>query len=312
MLSRRSVRIKAMQLLYSIDRDKAVTKKELVKSYDFGIKQSYELFLYNLYILMEITSCAENDLLKRKSKHLPSEYDKKFTDKIYANPLIQDMVTNKELNKKFEALNFESKYNKDYVTKIYEAFAKKEEFKDYVTKETNDSETLELLLELYRFCRQDEYFNEMLEDAYFNWLDDKSLVVGAVKKYLKALPNENSKLFSEFLPEDETVQEFGKILLKKTLDQQDDLMKIVIPTLENWDHDRLALVDTILIQLAVSEMLNFPTIAAKVSLNEYVELGKQYSTAKSKEFINGILDKIMKTLQAEGRMNKEGRGLIED
>lgn len=310
MLSRRSVRIKAMQLLYSIDRDKAVTKKELVKNYDFCIKQSYELFLYNLYIIMEITACAENDLLKRKSKHLPSDYDKQFTDKLYANKLIQDVVTNKDLNKKFESLKFESQFNKEYATKIYDAFAKKDAYKEYITKETNDTETLELLLELYRFCRQDEFFNEMLEDAYFNWLDDKSLVVGAVKKYLKALPADNSKLFSEFLPEDETVQDFGKTLLKKTLDQQDDLMKIVIPTLENWDHERLALVDTILIQLAVSEMLNFPTIPAKVSLNEYVELGKQYSTAKSKEFINGILDKIMKTLQSENKMNKEGRGLI--
>jgi len=310
MLSRRSVRIKAMQLLYSIDRDKAVTKKELIKNYDFCITQSYELFLYNLYILMEITSCAENDLIKRKSKHLPSDYDKQFTDKLYANKLIQDMVTNKELNKKFTALKFESKINKDYTRKIYEAFAKKDAYKSFVANETNDSETLELLLELYRFCRQDEYFNEMLEDAYFNWLDDKSLVVGAVKKYLKALPTENLKLYSEFLPEDDTVQDFGKTLLKKTLDQQEDLMQIVIPTLENWDHDRLALVDTILIQLAVSEMLNFPTIPPKVSLNEYVELGKQYSTAKSKEFINGILDKIMKTLQTENKLNKEGRGLI--
>ena len=167
------------------------------------------------------------------------------------------------------------------------------------------------MLDLFRFCRQDEFFNEMLEDAYYNWLDDKSLVVGAVKKYLKALPSKKNKLFTEFLPEDETVQMFGKSLLKITLDQQDDIMQIIIPILENWDHERLAIVDTILLKLSVSEMLNFPTIPAKVSLNEYVELGKQYSTAKSKEFINGILDKIMKNLQSEGKLNKQGRGLIE-
>ncbi len=311
MLSRRSVRIKAMQLLYSKDRDESLSKRDLVKNYDFCINQSYELFLYCLYLMMQITSAAEKDLIKRKSKHLPGDYDKIFSDKLYSNPLIQDIVENKELNKKFESLNFESKYNKEYTEKIYDAFAKKDEYKAYIAAESDDKQTLDLLLELFRFCRQDELFNEMLEDSYFNWLDDKSLVVGAVKKYLKALPSSNSKLFSDFLPEDETVQEFGKSLLKDTIEQREDIMKIIIPILENWDHERLAIVDTILLQLAVSEMLNFPTIPPKVSLNEYVELGKQYSTAKSKEFINGVLDKIMKNLQAENKLNKEGRGLIE-
>ena len=311
MLSRRSVRIKAMQLLYSLDRDSSLSKKELIKKYDFCINQSYELFLYCLFILMQITTSAEKDLIKRKSKHLPSDYDKAFTDKLYSNTLIQDIVENKELNKKFDSLKFESKFNKEYTQKIYEAYSKKDEYKEFVTKDTDEKDTLELLLDLFRFCRQDEFFNEMLEDAYYNWLDDKSLVVGAVKKYLKALPSKKNKLFTEFLPEDETVQMFGKSLLKITLDQQDDIMQIIIPILENWDHERLAIVDTILLKLSVSEMLNFPTIPAKVSLNEYVELGKQYSTAKSKEFINGILDKIMKNLQSEGKLNKQGRGLIE-
>lgn len=311
MLSRRSVRIKAMQLLYSKDRDESLSKRDLVKNYDFGINQSYELFLYCLYIMMQITSSAENDLIKRKSKHLPSDYDKIFTDKLYSNPLIQDIVENKDLNKKFESLQFESKFNKEYAAKIYESFSKKDEYRNYIAAESDNKQTLELLLDLFRYCRQDELFNEMLEDSYYNWLDDKSLVVGAVKKYLKAMPSKNTKIFADFLPEDETVQDFGKSLLKSTLDQRDEIMKIIIPILENWDHERLAIVDTILLQLAVSEMLNFPTIPPKVSLNEYVELGKQYSTAKSKEFINGVLDKIMKNLQSENKMNKEGRGLVE-
>lgn len=310
MLSRRSVRVKAMQLLYSANRDGALTKKELVKNYDSGIKQSYELFLYNLYILMQITQSATNDLKKRQSKHLPSDYDKIFTDKLFSNALIQDIVLNKDLKKKFDTLNFETRINADYATKIYDSFSKKDEYKKYIEETETNETTLEILLELYRFCRQDEYFNEMLEDAYYNWMDDKSLVVGAVKKYLKGLPSTEKKLFAQFLPEDETVQDFGKTLLVKTLDKQEELMKSIIPVLENWDHERLAIVDTILLQLAVCEMLNFPTIPAKVSLNEYVELGKQYSTEKSKEFINGVLDKLMKDFEEKDLLNKEGRGLI--
>ncbi len=310
MLSRRSVRVKAMQLLYALDRDEALKGREVLKSYDDKIEHSYELFLFNLFIIEQVTQFSSNDLKKRRAKHLPSDYDKLFTDKLYSNDLIQDMVSNRDLQKKYKSLKFEECYNKEYTQKIYEEFAKKEEYKSFITEDNSKEDTLEILLELYRFCRQHEYFNEMLEDVYYNWYDDKSLVVGAVKKYLKELPTENKKLFAEFLPEDETVQEFGKTLLRNTINQKDELMEHIIPVLENWDHERLAIVDTLLLQLAVCEMLNFPTIPAKVSLNEYVELGKQYSTIKSKEFINGVLDKLMKDLESQGKMNKEGRGLI--
>jgi len=97
--------------------------------------------------------------------------------------------------------------------------------------------------------------------------------------------------------------------LNKSLDKREDHMNFIIPVLENWDHERLAIVDTILLRLAICEMLEFPTIPDKVTLNEYVELAKQYSTAKSKEFINGILDKLMKDLESSGKLNKAGRGL---
>ena len=299
-----------MQLLYSKDRDEAITDKILVKAYDESVNKSYELFLFNLYLIEKITANASKDLKKRNSKHLPSEYDKSFTDKLYTNDLIQDIVTNKLLQKKFEGLDYVTKTNEEYVSKIYDAFSKKEEYKTYIAATETKEITIELLLELYRFCRQNEYFNEMLEDAYYNWSDDKSLVVGAVKKYIKALPSDNHKLYADFLPEDETVKDFGLNLLKEALNKKEDIMKIIIPVLENWDHERLAIVDTILLQLAVCEMLGFPTIPCKVTLNEYVELAKQYSTAKSKEFVNGVLDKLMKDLDEKGLLKKEGRGLV--
>jgi len=298
-----------MQLLYSKDRDSALTNKDLIKAYELSVTKSYELFLFNLYLIEKITANAEKDLKKRKSKHLPSDYDKAFTSKVYTNEVIQDIVQNNLLQKKFDLLDFSGKTNEDYTAKIYEEFSRKEAYKTYIA-EPGEEDTIELLLELYRFCRQNEYFNDTLEDAYYNWLDDKSLVVGAVKKYIKALPSSDKKLYSKFLPEDETVKEFGGNLLKDCLKKKDDLMKIIIPVLENWDHERLAIVDTILLQMAVCEMLEFPTIPCKVTLNEYVELAKQYSTAKSKEFINGILDKLMKDLEESGQLKKEGRGLI--
>lgn len=305
MLSRRSVRIKVMQLLYTLDRDSSLNSKIVLKSYTDNIDKSYELFLFTVFVLYQISQRANSDQEKRKSKHLPSDYDKIFTNKLFENALIQDIETNKALLKKFETLGFSSKLNEDYIQKLYEEFAKKEEYKNFISADTDNAATLEILLELFRFCRQHEYFNEILEDAYYNWFDDKSLVVGSVKKYLKLLPAENKTAFKDFLPEDETVKEFGYNLLKKTLSQKDETKQYIIPVLENWDHERLAVVDTILLQMALTELMSFSTIPTNVTLNEYVELAKNYSTAKSKEFVNGILDKLTKELEEQGKIVKE-------
>jgi len=311
MLSRRSVRVKVMQLLYTLDRDDSISEKELVSSYSDFIEKSYELFLFSLYVLQETCACSKEDMTKRQSKHLPSDYDKSFTDKIYTNEIIADIHGNDYLQKLFQKKGFDKFINADYISKIYDEFAKTDDYKAYIQSDADRDATLELILEMYRFCRQNEYYNEILEDAFYNWLDDKSLIVGSVKKYLKALPNDNRKMVEEFIPDDETVKEFGCELLNKSLKNREDHMNFIIPVLENWDHERLAIVDTILLRLAICELLEFPTIPGKVTLNEYVELAKQYSTAKSKEFINGILDKLMKDLESSGQLNKAGRGLTE-
>lgn len=309
MLSRRSVRVKVMQLLYALDRDSSLKGKDVVKNYNDNIGKSYELFLFAVYVMYRITSIAKEDWNKRKSKHLPTDYDKAFTDKLANNALINDISENKVLQKKFEVLEFSGKVNDDYIIKIYDEFAKGDAYKQYILGSNDNQVVLELLLELFRFCRQNEYFNEILEDAYYNWVDDKSLVVGSVKKYFKLLPSENKNTFKEFLPEDETVKEYGLTLLKSTLARKEETMAYIIPVLENWDHERLAIVDTILLQMALCEMMEFPTIPGRVTLNEYVELAKNYSTAKSKDFVNGILDKLMNELLEKGKIKKEGRGL---
>lgn len=311
MLSRRSVRVKVMQLLYTQDRDDSISDKGLYGAYDNYIDMSYELFLFSLYVIERICKCATGDMEKRQSKHLPSDFDKKFTDKIYNNAIIQGISNNSHLQKIFEKHNFESKISQDYIDKIYDEFSRENAYREFILADNSLEDYLEILLEMYRFCRQNEYYNEILEDSYYNWLDDKSLIVGAVKKYLKALPSDNDKMYKEYYPDDETVKEFGSVLLQKSLSNKEEYMNTIIPVLENWDHERLAIVDTILLRLAICELLEFPSIPGKVTLNEYVELAKQYSTAKSKEFINGILDKLMKNLESDGKLNKAGRGLIE-
>lgn len=309
MLSRRSVRVKVMQLLFNLGRDKDLTPKEVIERYQQSVEDAYELYLLNFYTLLRVTRWAEKDERKRKEKHLPDDYDKKFTSKFYHNEAIESAINNKSLQAQFEKLSFPALIDEDMTERIYKEFAKTDPYRDYILDDSADH--TEILLELYRFCRQNELFNEAMEDAYSCWEDDKSLVVGAVKKSLKALPAEGA-FYRENLPQDETVSEFGEELLRKCIDEDKDLIRVIEPTLENWDKERVAVIDLILLKMAVCEFMHFETIPTKVTLNEYLEIAKNYSTEKSKDFINGILDRLMKELKDAGKIQKEGRGLIEE
>ena len=311
MLSRRSVRIKVMQLLYAKSSDENLDFKGSMQRYWRMIDQSYDVFLYNIYCLIQVTKIALEDEAKKKAKHLPSDADKVFSAKLCNNSLVRSLRDNPGLNQLFEKKGFNAQVDRDHMAKIYNEFAKEEAYIQYIAKDCTREDHIEILLELYRFCRKNELFNEIIGDAYLNWIDDKSLVIGAVKKVIKSLPIEGTAFLKEYYPDDETIKEYGESLLNRTFKGDDALLKIIKPILTNWDHERLALIDMILLKMAACEMLEFPTIPTKVTLNEYVEVAKSYSTDKSKEFVNGVLDKLMKQLEDEGKLKKEGRGLEE-
>lgn len=312
MLSRRSVRIKVMQILYAISKDDTQNSKDGKKIYWDKIDKSYDLFLFNVYSMLQIAKVSTEDEERRKAKHLPDDYDKSFTDKLVTNELMSSLRDNPFLLKAYDSRHFPSMVDADHYKKIYNDFAKTDEYKAYVTGDQNHEGHVELLLELYRFCRKSELFKELMEDNFINWVDDKSMVIGATKKVLKALPIETETDIKQYYPDDETVKQFGEELLDSCLDGDEYLSSLIDPLLKNWDSDRVASIDMILLKMAASEMLNFESIPCKVSINEYVDVAKAYSTDKSKEFVNGVLDKLMKDLEEQGKIDKKGRGLIND
>lgn len=312
MLSRRSVRVKVMQFLYAMNRDSDLLVSEINNKYKERVDISFELLLFNLYIIREITRLSIDDKRKRKAKHLPTELDKLFTAKLFENDIIQFLVNDKYFVSKVEKYGFADKLDKDYFKKLYTEFSTLEPYADYLREEEESKEsTVAILLELFRFCRQSEFYNDAVEDHYSAWIDDKSLVIGATKKILKALPTDEKNVLKTYYPDDETVKEYGEALLDRTIAEKDALEEIVKPMLKNWDHERLAVIDTILMNMAVCEFLHFESIPTKVTLNEYVDISKEYSTPKSKEFINGVLDQILKLLESEGKIQKKGRGLVQ-
>jgi len=299
-----------MQLLYANDRNPGLELDALIRDYKSGIQRSFDLYLFTLSFYLGVVRHAIKDEDKKHNKHLPSDADRKFRARLFNNPLVQSIINNpqyKDLIK--EGKKFRS-IDSDLMRRIYYSFEDQESYSTYATaNEVTNEDHRKMLLAFFKHCYDNELFVEEIDADYPNWIDDKSLVVGAIKKTIKSLPKDGD-FFNAYLPDDETTNEFGMALLNYTYKESDQLTEYINPTLKNWDASRVAIIDNILLKMALSELILFETIPSKVTLNEYLDVSKLYSTEKSKEFINGILDRLMKDLTKKGVIKKSGRGLI--
>jgi N utilization substance protein B len=312
MLSRRNIRIKVMQVLYAMSRDKELNLRHAMLLYQNSIRQSFEMYLFNVLQLIRVAEYAKVDYASKQAKLRPSDEDKAFRAKLGDNEMVRSIEENRGFKSLLTTYKIAEKLSDDDTRYLYNEYAKTDDYIEFLAQKTETPDDFRnALLNLYKHFNGSEHFNEMVEDRYFSWYDDKSLIVGAMKKTLKALPAKGD-FYHEFEPTDETVKEFGEILLRKVTEEDEQILQIIEPALKNWDAERVAVMDMILLKMALCELMTFETIPTKVTLNEYVEISKQYSTDKSKDFINGILDRLMKKLEKEGKIVKEGRGLIDE
>ena len=311
MLSRRNIRIKIMQLLYAKSRNADLEKKDLLKQYKENVNTAFDLYIFNLGLTCKVAEFSIQDFDMRTSKLLPSTADKKFKPNLATNHLFKSLKSTDLLENELQRIDFEKNVDNEDIHSIYKEFLKNDVYISYIkNEELSDEDHKAVLLALFKHCINNVLYIETLDDHFLNWVDDKSLVVGAMKKTLKACPV-SEDFMSDYRPGGETITEFGEVLLNKILDDDEELHNIIEPNLKNWDADRVAIIDMILIKMAIAELLIFPSIPTKVTLNEFVEISKMYSTDKSKDFINGILDRLMKKLSQEGKIAKKGRGLVD-
>ena len=299
-----------MQVLYAMNRDEELDYQRALQSYQSKIRASFELYLLALRYVIHIVRYSRQDSHNKKAKLRPTEEDQTFKAHLVNQKVMASLTENEGLQKLFRLYKIEEKVDADTVRMVYQDFSKQEAYKTYVLqKEVSNKQQIEMMLSLVKTCFDSEIFEESLEDHYPNYIDDKSLIVGALKKNIKALPLVDD-FYEQYRPNKETTVDFGEALIKKVHEEEEELMTIIEPVLKNWDAERVAVIDLILLKMALSELLDFPSIPTKVTLNEFVEISKLYSTDKSKDFINGILDRLMKQLMEEGKINKKGRGLI--
>jgi transcription antitermination protein NusB len=301
MITRRNIRVKIMQTLYSLEAQENQKTADALRILQKHFDQSRQLFVYLIYFLTELARYAETDSLRRSSKHLPTEHDKNVNTKLAGNQLLWKMLEQESYQKMVKKDKPELNDHADMVRKLYMELKETVDYKSYISENTRDKKPEKEILEYIfnDFMLANESFESHLEEIFPNWGDDAEMMQKLVTGYLNKTSAFN---FEEIVSPDKA--SFARELLTAAIENKEVTMELIRPKLKNWDAERIATLDMIFMQMGVCEFLFFETIPPKVTINEYIDLAKEYSTPLSGQFVNGILDNIHKDLMAANRMHK--------
>ncbi len=315
MLSRRHIRIKTFLALYAyiFSNNKELDKGE--RELLFSLNKVYELYITFLSVFNEIKTLADEKIENAKTKNRPTEDDLNPNLKFVNNRVFALLNQNSQLQK--DISNMKVMWSTDgaftVISQIYQEIKKSDEYQAYMNSGADSfGEDKNFLVSIFKEnIVNNELLHDVLEDNSIFWNDDLDIVAIAAIKTIENM-SENDSGFETLTPlfKDEDDEKYAKLLFRNAILKEAECQKLISAQTKNWDVDRLAKTDVILMNMAIVEALDFPSIPVKVTMNEYIEISKFYSTPKSKGFINGILDKIFNQLKSDGKINKMGRGLI--
>ena len=291
-----------MQTLYNITTlESDIKPGEPQKILQNHFDQTRQLFVHLTYFLTEVCRYAETDSHQRAGKHLPSYEDLHVNTKLTGNKIVWKILEDASFKEALAKLKPQQIINKELVRRIYLRLGETPEYKVYINKPGRDNKEEKEMLEfvLDKLMLADENFTSYMEENFSNWDDDGEMVIQLLANVLQ---KPGSADFKEMISGEK--KDFAQTLLKTVLEKSEFLQSLIIPKLKNWDPERIALLDMILMKMGVSEFLYFETIPPKVTINEYIDLAKEYSTTQSGQFVNGILDNIHKELVTQGKMQK--------
>jgi len=296
-----------MQALYVYynDREDNLSASKVLKVLDKNIDKLYELYLYLLLMLKELGDFMIHYDEEIKSRYIQNDRDVKNSLKFLNNPVLKALQNSAEFEKALKDNHISWNGDSDILRKIFLDLKNQDVYKDYLmTPEDNPGVNYELLTFILRhYTTNFPVVQQHLEEEYYNWLDDRKIAKQMAGKTLQAIAlasEEKISLMPQSHREDENYI-FAQELIKKTIAEDESLEKIIRAKTEHWEQHQVAMIDMIIIKMAVCEFIYFPTIPPKVSINEYIELAKTYSTPQSKKFVNGVLDAILKDLNKEGK-----------
>lgn len=313
MISRRLLRIKALLVLYAFNRKEGDDLKEAERELNAGITKAYDLYLYLLKLLTELADIANEKIEAGLQKNLPSNEDLNPKRRFAEGVMIKKLSESKVLEKLSHERAISWSGNREISHMLFNKLVLWGPYIDYVNSNTTgtNEERKFLMNLLTEFLLASEDMLSHLEDRSIYWNDDLEFAVIMIEKTLKKIKDKNSEL-SSLMPlfKNEDDEKFALILLRKALLSNKAMRDLIDRHTTNWEIERIALMDILIMQLALAEIMAFPEIPVKVTLNEYIEISKYYSTSKSSTFINGILDKVVREMRESNMFEKSGRGLI--
>ncbi|MCM5663922.1 transcription antitermination factor NusB [Galbibacter mesophilus] len=313
MLTRRHIRVKVMQSIYAFTQSQNTDLGKEEKFLSSSMENMYNLYLTLLSLLVEIQKMADEQLTLSQKKYLATKEEKNPKRKFVDNPVLLKLVNDAILAEKLENRGISWELDEEYVKIIYKAILESEIYAEYLAKDTTDfKDDKKVIIDLFqKVIAPNEKLYEYIEDKKLTWVDDLPLVNTLLLKMIKKLKGDAAEnYFHPSLFKDDDDKLFASLLFKKTILNDERIQQEIEGKTPNWDTDRIADLDAILLKMAICEFLKFPSIPVKVTINEYLEIAKEYSTPKSSIFINGILDKLVKEYQANNSLNKSGRGLM--
>ncbi|MDF0716429.1 transcription antitermination factor NusB [Muricauda sp. 334s03] len=314
MLTRRHIRVKVMQCIYALVQSKDDSLQKQEKFLRVSIENMYVLYILILSLLAELHRLAEKHVSHASKKYVATEEDNyPNPEKFVKNRLLLQLVNNEALKNELSNRKLDNWYlNDEYVKIVYKTVVASDIYKDYMSNDEDSyADDRNVVIQLFKeIIAPNEKIYDYIEDDKLTWVDDFPIVnTFLVKRLKKAKQDSGDRFFLPSLLKDQQDMDFANDLLTKTLLNDGKWEKEIEGKTPNWDNDRIAEIDSIILKMAICELLNFSSIPEKVTLNEYLEIAKEYSTPKSSIFINGVLDKLAKEYKSDGRLQKIGRGL---
>lgn len=295
-----------MQTLYALETMEPGTIKPgtATSLLNEKLDQTSQIFTYLLYCLTQVAQYAEIDAQQRASKHLPSAEDLTVNTKIAGNEFIFQIINDKGFQVNLETWKLKHIPEQDMLRKLYHILVASEIYQTYIQEPSRDKKAEKEIIEyIYKeILSKEELFLQHMEDAFLHWGDDAEMMSLLIANYMH-----KPHLFNFLQLISREKLEYARELLLTVLDKKDYCLELIKPKLQNWDPERIAAVDMLLMEMGVCEFLFFPTIPTKVTINEYIDLAKAYSTPQSGQFVNGILDNILKDLDAAHQIKKIDR-----
>jgi N utilization substance protein B len=316
MLNRRFLRVKALQSIYAYHQSESSNLPQAEKLLLAGVDDLYKLFVYQLSFWVEIRQFAERRIEENKQKHFPTEEDLNPNMKFVDNRILKALDDNQHLTKLVDQYKIDwTDSREDFIRQMFVKLTETPEYQEYMNNGkdgfSDDKHFLATVIDTY--MPENGLLYDYYSDRDLSYTSDYQLAIYLLWKYISELPadfNANSMLPPVFKDEAED-KEFVVKLFEKTILHADEYMEMVKDNISNWDYDRLALMDKILIFMALTEFIEFHSIPVKVTINEYIEISKFYSTPESRRFVNGMLDRLSTELKEKGRLVKTGLGLVD-